>query len=78
MTNYDNYIDLARELERMKNVPVTVVPIVIGCTGLVCTKQNDALAPLKALGVEVHINWLQKIAAVETVNICTSFLKIKN
>ncbi len=55
----DMYLDLARELKKLWNIQVTIIPIVIGAFGTV-TK-----GLLKGLeGLEVNMAWLFTISEV--------------
>jgi hypothetical protein len=56
---------------RFKNKFVDFIPLVIGATGAVTTETKVAVGRLE---IDLDLAWLQKIAAMETVNIFRSFL----
>ena len=62
----EKYLDLARELKKVWNMKVTVVPLVVGALG------NPAKAlekRLKTIGIETKITELQKTVLIHTSRI---------
>jgi len=57
------YNPLVHELSRIHKKPVSLVPIVIGCTGVVA---DGVAADLASLPVEIDLGWLQKIVALSS------------
>ena len=59
MEKVEKYQDLRREVARLLNIKVTVVPVVIGALGIVSGK---LASHLKTVGVTTKIELLQKAA----------------
>ena len=62
----NNYLDLARELKKLWNMKVTIVPIVIGAFG---TITKGLLKGLEDLEVGGRVETIQMIALLRTVGI---------
>ena len=62
----DKYLDLARELKKLWNMKVTIVPIVIGAFG---TITKGLLKGLKDLEVGGRVETIQMTALLRTVRI---------
>ena len=61
----DKYLDLARELKKLWNMKVTIVPIVIGALG---TITNRLLKGLEDLEVGGRVETIQTTALLRTAN----------
>ena len=59
----DKYLDLARELKKLWNMKVTIVPIVIGALGIITT---GLLKVLKELEVGGRVETIQTTALLRT------------
>ena len=68
----DKYIDLARELKKLLNMKVTIVPIVIGALG---TVTKGLLKGLKDLEVGGRIETIQTTALLRTARILRRILE---
>ena len=55
----DNYLDLARELKRFRNMKVTVIPIKIGVLGTVTKGLVQGLEDLEIRGSKQEYYWDQ-------------------
>ena len=55
MEKKDNYLDLAREFKKQRNMKVTVIPLVIGTFGTVTKVLLKRLEELKVRGREETI-----------------------
>ena len=62
----DKYLDLARELKKLWNMKVTIIPIVIGAFG---TVTKGLLKGLKDLEVDGRVETLQRTALSKTARI---------
>ena len=62
----EKYVKLHRSFQERYKGWVDFVPLVIGATGAVCTETCTAV---KRLEIGLEIEWLQRIAPMETVNI---------
>ena len=62
----NNYLDLARELKKLWNMKVTIVPIVIGAFG---TITKGLLKGLEDLEVGGRVETIQMISLLRTVGI---------
>ena len=62
----DKYLDLARELKKLWNMKVTIVPIVIGALG---TITKGLLKGLEDLEIGVRIETIQSTALLRTARI---------
>ena len=69
----DKYLDLARELKKLWNMEVTIIPIVIGAFG---TVTKGLLKGLEDLEVGRRVETLQTKALLRTVRILRRFLEI--
>ena len=70
----DKYLDLARELKKLWNMMVTIVPIVIGAFG---TMTKGLLKGLEDLEVGGRIETIQMTALLRTAKILRRFLEIE-
>ena len=68
----DKYLDLARELKKLWNMKVTVVPIVIGALG---TITNGLLRGLEDLEVGGRVETIQTTALLRTARILRRVLE---
>ena len=68
----DKYLDLARELKKLWNMKVTIVPIVIGALG---TVTKGLLEGLEVLGVSGRVETIQTIALLRTARILRRVLE---
>ena len=68
----DKYLDLARELKKLWNMKVTIIPIVIGIFGMV-TKR--LLKDLEDLEVSGRVETIQTTALLKTVRILRRVLE---
>ena len=59
----DKYLDLARELKKIWNMKVTIIPIVIGAFG---TVTKELLKGLEDLEVDGPVEIIQTIALLRT------------
>ena len=66
----EKYLDLARELKKVWNMKVTVVPLVVGALGTPAEKR------LKTIGIETKITELQKTFLMHTRRILPKFLEV--
>ena len=81
MWKKDKYLDLARELKKLWNMKVTIIPIVIGAFG---TVTKGLLKGLEDLEVGVLEETIQTTAFLKTAKIlrrvletCTDLLSLK-
>ena len=68
----DKYLDLARELKKLGNMPVTIIPIVIGAFG---TVTKGLLKGLKDLEVGWRVDTIQTTALMRTARILRRVLE---
>ena len=69
----EKYLDLARELKKMWNMKVKVVPLVIGALG---THAEALEKRLKAMSIETKITELQKTLLTHTSRIFWKVLEV--
>ena len=62
----DKYLDIARELKKLWNIPVTIIPIVIGAFGTVTLGLLKGLEDLKVGG---RVETIQTTAFLRTARI---------
>ena len=72
MWKKDKYLDLARELKKLRNMQVAIVPIVIGAFG---TLIKGLLKGLKALEVGKQVETIQTTALLKTERILRRVLE---
>ena len=70
--NSDNYLDLARELKKLWNMQVTIIPIVIGDFG---TVTKGLLKGLEELEVGGRVETIQITALLRTIRILRTVLE---
>ena len=70
--NEDNYLDLARELKKIWNMKVSIVPIVIGAFG---TVNEGLLKGLEDLEVSGRLETIQTTALLKTARILRRVLE---
>ena len=68
----DKYLDLARELKKLWNMKVTIIPIVIGVFG---TVTNGWFKGLEDLEVGVRVETIQKTALLKTSRVLRRVLE---
>ena len=68
----DEYLDLARELKKLWNMKVTIIPIVIGDFG---TVTKGLLKGLEDLEVGRRVETIQKTALLKTARILRRVLE---
>ena len=68
----DKYLDLARELKKLWNMQVTIIPIVIGAFG---TVTKGSLKGLEDLEVGGRVETIQTTALLRTAKILRRFLE---
>ena len=68
----DKYLDLARELKKLWNMKVTIVPIATGAFG---TKTKGLLKGLEDLEVGVRVETIQMTALLRTARILRRVLE---
>ena len=68
----DKYLDLARELKKLWNVKVTIIPIVIGAFG---TVTKGLLKGLEDLKVGSRVETIQTTALLKTARILRRVLE---
>ena len=68
----DKYLDLARELKRLWNMKVTIVPIVIGAFG---TLTKGLIKSLGDLEVGGRVETIQTIALLRTARVLACVLE---
>ena len=68
----DNYIDLARELKKLWNMKVTIIPIVIGAFGMVT---KGLLKGMEDLEVGGQVEIIQTTALLKTARILRTVLE---
>ena len=68
----DKYLDLVRELKKLRNMKVTIVPIVIGALG---TVTKGLLKGLEDLEVSGRVETIQTTALLRTVRILRRVLE---
>ena len=68
----DKYLDLARELKKLWNMKVTIIPIVIGAFG---TVTKGLLKGLEDLDVGERVETIQTTALLRTARILRSVLE---
>ena len=69
----DKYLDLARELKKILNMKVTVIPIVIGLLGTVTKRLVQVLEDLEIRG---GVETIQNTAGLRLARILRRLLKI--
>ena len=69
----DKYLDLARELKKLGNMQVTIIPIVIGAFG---TVTKGLLKGVEDLEVGGRVETIQTTALLRTARILRSVLEI--
>ena len=69
----EKYLDLARELKKVWNMKVTVVPLVVEALG---TPAKALEKRLKTIGIETKINELQKTVLIHTSRILRKVLEV--
>ena len=69
----EKYLDLARELKKVWNMKVTVVPLVVGALG---TPAKALEKRLKTIGIETKITELQKAVLIHTSRILQKVLEV--
>ena len=72
MWKEDKYLDLARELKKLWNMQVTIIPIVIGAFG---TVTKGLLKGLEDLEVGGRVETIQTTALLRTARILRRFLE---
>ena len=70
----DNYLDLARELEKLWNKQVTIIPIIIGAFG---TVTKGLLKGLKDLEVGGQVETIQTTTLLRTARILRRILEFE-
>ena len=70
--NKDKYLDLARDLKKLWNMKVTIVPIVIGALG---TTTTGLLKGLEDLEIGGRVETIQAIALLRTARILRRVLE---
>ena len=68
----DKYLDLARELKKLWNMKVTIIPIVVGAFGTVTKGLLKGLADLE---VGVRVETIQTTALLKTARILRRVLE---
>ena len=68
----DKYLDLARELKKLWNMKVTIIPIVIGAFG---TVTKGLLKGLEDLEIRGQVETIQTTALLRTARILRRVLK---
>ncbi len=68
----DKYLDLARELKKLWNMKVTIIPFVIGASG---TVTKGLLKDLEDLEVGDRVETIQKTALLKTARILRRVLE---
>ena len=69
----EKYQDLRRELQKIWNVKVKIIPLVVGSLG---AKPNQFFNRLKKTGITVEIGQVQKTVLLGTVKILRKFPEI--
>ena len=69
----EKYLDLARELKKVWNIKVIVVPLVVGVLGTPAKKLKKRL---KTIGIEAKITELQKIVLIHTSRILQNLIEV--
>ena len=69
----EKYLDLARELKKLWNMKVTVLPLVAGALGTP-TKALEKI--FKTIGIETKITELQKTVLIHTSRILRKVLEV--
>ena len=69
----ERYLDLARELKKVRKMKVTVVPLVVGALGTPTTLLEKRL---KAIGIETKITELQKTVFIHTIRILKKVIEV--
>ena len=72
VNNNNNYLDLARELKSLRNMNVTIIPIVIGAFGTVTTGLLKSLGDLEVCS---RVETIQTTALLKTARILRSVLE---
>ena len=71
--NIEEYLDLARELKKVWNIRVIVVPLVAGAMG---TPAKELERRLKTIGIETKITELQKTVLIHTSRILRKVIEV--
>ena len=71
--NIEEYLDLARELKKVWNIRVIVVPLVAGAMG---TPVKELERRLKTIGIETKITELQKTVLIHTSRILRKVIEV--
>ena len=69
----EKYLDLARELKKVWNMKVTVVPLVVEALGTLAEALEKRL---KTIGIETKITELQKTVLIHTSRILQKVLEV--
>ena len=69
------YLDLARELKKLWNIQVTIIPILIGAFGAFATVTNGLLKGLADLDVGGRVETIQTTALLRTARILRRVLE---
>ena len=69
----EKYLDLTRELKKVWNIKVTVVPLVVGALG---TPAKALEKRLKTIGIETKITELQKTVFIHSSRILRKVLEV--
>ena len=71
--NIEKYQDLRRELQKIYNVRVKIIPLVVGSLGAIPKQFGNRL---KEIGITAEIGQVQKIILLGTARILRKVLKI--
>ena len=69
----EKYLDLARELKKVSNMKVIMVPLVVGALG---TPAKELEKRLKTIGIETKITELQKTVLIHTSRILRKVIEV--
>ena len=69
----EKYSDLARELKKVSNMKVIMVPLVVGALG---TPAKELEKRLKTIGIETKITELQKTVLIHTSRILRKVIEV--
>ena len=73
MEKIEKYQDLIRELKKLWNMKIVVIPVVLGALG---TTPKTLQKRMKGIGIETKIGELQKTVIIHTVRILRKFLEV--
>ena len=73
MEKIEKYHDLARELRKLWNMKVKVIPIIIGTLG---TTPRQVKKRLEVIGIETRVKELQKTVIIHSARIFRKVLEI--